>query len=187
MKKVLLALLLTVVAVLPVTAEPYDFRAKARFREAVKCDSTLAVTGAVTLSTPLTVASANSAIDRKITTVHLRGLAVQALDDSTTFKALITPGRAGTLKQVSIAAITKPAGGTNTVMVKKNDTTDMLAANFDPTTLTDVVASKPALHGTAANLAFTATDTISVVWTTGVQTIDAVGPTVTLEYELTDF
>lgn len=144
------------------------------------------INGVKTFGTPIVSASINAAIKKKLITVPFRGLAVQALDDSTVFTQLVTPGRAGTLTQVSIAAITPPIGGTNTVAVLKNDTTAMLAANFDPTTLTTVVASKPALHGTAGNLAFTSTDTISIVWTAGVQTTDAVAPTVTLEVELTD-
>lgn len=144
------------------------------------------IAGAKTFSTPITMASINGAAKKVITTVPFRGLAVQALDDSTVFTQLVTPGRAGVLTQASIAAITPPVGGTNTVAILKNNATAMLAANFDPTSLVTVVASKPALHGTAGNLAFTATDTIAIVWTAGVQTTDAVAPTVTLEYELTD-
>lgn len=148
--------------------------------------STLAVTGAITATVPIAAASLNAAGIRKIIVIPFQDFAAAALADDVTYTKLIAPGRAGVIKQISIAAITPPVGGTSTVDVLKNNATVCLAAPFDPTGLTTVVASKPALHGTAANYTFTATDTLAVVWTAGTQSTDAIGATVTVELELTD-
>lgn len=150
---------------------------------ATTLSSTLAVTGACTFSTPLTVAQVNSAIESKIIAVPIVG----TIADGTTYTLLVAPGRAGTVTKISIAAVTKPAGGTNTVEVLKNGTTTMLvAATFDPTTITtDLVSQALSLTATGADLALVATDVIKIVWTAGTQTTDAVAPVITIEMNLT--
>ena len=146
---------------------------------------TLTQTGAATFTVPLTVAAVNSAIDRhsQAGTIANGG----TIADGATHRVVFHPGRAGTLKQVAVSAITPPIGGTSTVKFLKNNATAMTAADFDPTGLVANTLSKPALHATAANLAFTATDTIVAEWVSGTQTTDAVGAGVSIEYELTDF
>lgn len=142
---------------------------------------TLGVTGAITPTVPLTVAAVNNAIESKLINVTIG--AGTALADSTAYYALVAPGRACTITKISIAASTKPAGGTNTVAIEKNGTTTVLnAATFDPTTIAaDNTSQALTLTGTGANLALASTDVLKITWTTGVQTTDAIAPVITVE------
>ena len=149
---------------------------------------TLEVTGAVTLTTPLTIANIGNAIKRERETYQFNGGNVLA--DGTTYKGYINTGRAGTLKAVFVAADTKPASGTNTVKVSiggTGGTNPLAAASFDPTTLTAKTISTVALSATAANVAFTAAQPIYVEWVSGTQSTAAVNASITLEYELLDY
>lgn len=113
----------------------------------------------------------------------------QALANSTTFSYVVAPGRAGTVTLLSLAALVKPAGGTNTLAIKKNNGNTMLStATFDPTTIGANNVSQPlTLTSTAADLTLTATDTITVIYTSGVQTTAAQAPTLTIEMLPTDY
>lgn len=144
----------------------------------------LAVTGSTTLSTTLTKASVRPNLRRQLFIV---APPISTLADGATYKMTVAPGRAGTVTQISVCANVAPAGGTNTVTFLKNGATALTAATFDPTSLTANVASKPALHGTAANLVLTATDTILVTWTAGTQTTDGQGASICIEVEFDDY
>lgn len=114
------------------------------------------------------------------------------LSDSTTYKAFLVPGRAGTVTRVSVMAGTAPAGGTNTVKVLKGSSsgnTMLSAASYDPTNLTDNQASTMTLTSTAADLAVTASGAdsgIYVEWAAGVQSTDAATVTISVEFEPDD-
>lgn len=122
--------------------------------------------------------------DRQIVSIGSGTLA-----NGTTFTYELALGRAATITQISIAASTVPVGGTNTVTVKKNGTTNLLsAANFDPTTIAAAQTSQVLpLSATAASLSLAATDTIDVVYTSGTQATAAIAPVITIEALLTDY
>jgi hypothetical protein len=152
---------------------------------------TLGVTGAVTLGTPLTAANIQTgSAKRELLTWHFASnIATQTAADSTTYTALLFPGRAGTVKAITFGCITAPIGGTDTLTVKKGTggNTMLSAASVDATTLTDGTGTPATLTSTSADLGLTATQGIEVKYAAGVQTTDAVDLSVTVEFEPTDF
>lgn len=112
-----------------------------------------------------------------------------ALADGSTNKVLFTPGRAGTIKAIKVACAVPPASGTNTLKVRKNGATTLIStASIDPTTLVAYVATALTLSGTAASLAFTATDTIELELVAGTQGTAMVAPSAQIEWQpTTDF
>lgn len=146
----------------------------------------LTVTGTTTLTTVLGGANINTAVSRQRQIVQIGG--GSTLADSTTYKHLVSIGRALTVTRILTAVNVKPAGGTNTLKVQKNASTTMLnAATFDPTTITaNNTIQALTLTSTAANLALDADDVIYIEVATGSQTTDAEGMIVVIEYLVTD-
>lgn len=135
----------------------------------------LLVNGTTTLSTPLTIISAENAIKGKVVTVDIGPTG--ALTNSTVYTSTTPIGFPCTVIGITLAAHVAPVGGTNTVAVQKNGTTTMLStATMDPTTLTSLVGKALTLTATPANLTLAATDTIDITYTSGVQTTAANGP-----------
>lgn len=150
--------------------------------------STVSITGALTLTVPLTVANAGNAVKRLLIPVIVN--AGGTLADNTTYKGYLPIGRVGKVTAVSVIAATAPAGGTNTVDVKKGGSAgqSVLSAAFNPTTLVADTISAASLNATPANLAFTATQGLYWEWVTGnPQTTDAINAALLIEVELTDF
>jgi len=116
--------------------------------------------------------------------------ATGTLANGATYTYLIAPGRAGTITQISISASVVPIGGTNTVTITNNATTNtaLSTANFDPTTITTAKTSQPlTLTATASDLILPATGTVSVVYVAGTQSTAAIAPVVSVEYLPTDY
>lgn len=121
--------------------------------------------------------------------IPLQAHFIGTIADGSTTKIVLVPGRAGVLKAADIAALVKPAGGTNTVKVEKivagSPTTMLSAASFDPTSITaNGTAQALALSATPSALAFNAADLIQVTWGAGTQTTDCQDACVGLELEL---
>ena len=105
--------------------------------------------------------------------------------NSTVYRLLFFPGRAGTVTKVSFGAEVAPIGGTDTLKVLKGSSagaTMLSTATVDATTLVANTATAPALTATAANLAVTATQGIYVEYSQGTTTTAAQDVTVTLEF-----
>lgn len=151
---------------------------------------TLAVTGEVSLSTSLKVANVNESVKREIIHVPFNGGA--ALADGVTYYATVPMARAGVIKKISISAVTRMAGGTNTLaLAKKNGGTSvnlLSTTNVDPTAVPAAAdtAEDLTLSGTPANLTFAAGDTLKGTLVCGTMTTDGVCYALLIEVEFTD-
>lgn len=154
---------------------------------------TLTVTGATTLTTPLTAANIQSgSAKRELMTVSLSP-STGANADSTVYRGMVFPSRAGTVTRVMIGCQTPPTVGTDVIKVLKGNSsgnTLLSTATFDANTLVANQGTAMTLTATGADLAITANGANSGIYceySAGVQTVDAIGITVTIEYEPTDF
>ena len=140
----------------------------------------------VKTGTELPKAHLNAGVKRERFTFNVNAGGTVA--DGTTYTTYFAPGRAGVVKGVYLIASTAPVGGTNTVDVKKGGAsgTSVLTAAFDPTTLVADTISTASLSGTAATVAFTATQGLYVAWVAGTQTTDGVRCSVCVEVEFDD-
>lgn len=110
--------------------------------------------------------------------------------DSTTYSALLIPGRAGVVKAIKFVSATPPVDGTDILLVKKGSSsgnTMLSAASVDATTMVANTVLSGTLTATSADLAVTATQPIYVAYTSGVQTTDAVGVGIQIEFEPDDY
>lgn len=117
-------------------------------------------------------------------------VATGTVADGTTYRALLFPGRAGTVTRAGWGCITAPVGGTSTLKILKASSagnTMLSTATVDPTTLTDNTFTPATLTATGADLAITATQGIYVELVAGTQTTDAVDVEAVIEFEPTDF
>lgn len=167
----LLALVMSMLVAAPSWAAPYTSKT-------TTLKNSLSVLGGLTLGTPLTIGNVNNAVKSNEFDINISG----ATTSSTTYRNLIAPGRASTLTKVSIAVNTVPAGGTCTLAVKKNNGNTMLsAATFNMTTLTANLVADVPLTAVAADLALTATDSITVEVVTGTLSTQANSPGIMIE------
>lgn len=144
-----------------------------------------------------TVTAANiqtGSAKRQLLTYHFASnVADGTAADSTTYRAVLFPGRAGIVKNISFGCVVAPTAGTDTLKVLKGSSggnTMLNAATYDANTLTANQASVATLTATAADLGVSATGAnsgIYVEYAAGSQTIDAKDISVTIEYEPTDF
>lgn len=152
---------------------------------------TLAVTGALSLTVPLTNANIGNAAKRWVVPFSFNSGGTLA--DSTTYRAWVVPGRAGSVKRIVLIAGTPTVGGTNTFKVLKGSssgTTMLSAASYDPVGLTANQASAMTLTATSADLAVTASGANSGVYfeyAAGVQTTDAINVGGMVEFEADDY
>ena len=141
----------------------------------------LTVTGTVTIPT--------SGLKRKFFTVALSPN-TGAAADSTVYRGFVFPGRAGTVKKVSIGCQVAPTVGTDTIKILKaatNGNTMLSAATYDANSLTAATSTPMTLTSTAADLSLTATQGIYCEYSAGSQTVDAIGIVATIEYEPSDY
>jgi len=113
-----------------------------------------------------------------------------AAADSTLYRGLAFPGRAGIVTRVNIGCQVAPTVGTDVIKVLKASSTGatmLSTATFDANTLVANTATLGTLTGTGADLAITATEGIYCEYSAGVQTVDAIDISVTIEFEPTDF
>lgn len=142
----------------------------------------------ITSSTPIVNASIGNGAKRQILQFAVNGGAT--LVDSTTYRSLLIPGRAGVVKAINFVATTPPVGGTNTIIVKKGSSagnTMLSTASISPTTLVANTVLPGTLTATSADLAVTATEGVYTEWAAGVQTTDAIGGLIQVEFEPNDF
>lgn len=150
---------------------------------------TLGVTGAATFSTPLTNANLGNSSKVILLTIPLSPPSAACVD-STVYRGTIFPGRAGTVKKITFGCQTAPTVGTDTLKVLKGSSsgnTMLSTATVDANTLVANTATTATLTGTSADLSITATQPIYAEYSAGVQTVDAIGVTATIELELTDY
>lgn len=150
---------------------------------------TLGVTGAASLTVPLTAANINGANKVKIVRIPLSPIN-GACADATVYRGMSFPGRACTVKKVTLGCQTPPSVGTDVIKVLKassSGNTLLSAATFDANTLVANTASSPSLTATGADLALTATQGIYAEYSAGTQTVDAIGIEAEIEIELTDY
>jgi hypothetical protein len=127
-------------------------------------------------------AAVSDAIADKIIALDL-GPGTGALANATVYVSTVCPGMAGTVMAVNICANVAPAGGTNTVTLSKDGTTNLLAAaNFNPTTLVNNTGTSIPLSTVAGATILDSNDVIIVTWTAGTQTTAAQAPTVEILY-----
>lgn len=156
---------------------------------------TLGVTGAVTLTVPLTAANIQTgSAKRQLLTYHFASnVADGTAADSTVYRAVLFPGRAATVKNISFGCVVAPTVGTDSIKVLKGSSsgnTMLSAATFDANTLTANQATAATLTATGADLTVAATGAnsgIYVEYSAGSQTVDAKDLSVTIEIEPTDF
>lgn len=150
---------------------------------------TLGVTGAASLTVPLTAANINGANKVKIVRIPLSPIN-GACADATVYRGMSFPGRACTVKKVTLGCQTPPSVGADVIKVLKassSGNTLLSAATFDANTLVANTASSPSLTATGADLALTATQGIYAEYSAGTQTVDAIGIEAEIEIELTDY
>lgn len=151
---------------------------------------TLGVTGAVSLTVPLTAANINTAIKRQLIPVTFGGGSTHA--DGATYIVSIPMRRAGTIKAIAISAATRMVGGTNTLAIAKKQggtsVTVLSTATVDPTAVPTAADTAEALTLTAtgADLIFAAGDVIKCTLTCGTMTTDGVGYSLAIDVEYTD-
>lgn len=197
-KRTILLTLIAFLAVGPVSAQPvftttYENGVRVKGGLTVVDGGLTVSAGAVsvpsiTSSTPIVNASIGNGAKRQILQFAVNGGV--ALADSTTYASLLVPGRAGVVKAINFVATTPPVGGTSTLIVKKASSagvTMLSTASVDPTTLVANTVLPATLSATAADLAVTATQGIYAQWATGVQTTDAIGGLIQVEFEPNDF
>jgi hypothetical protein len=110
--------------------------------------------------------------------------------DSVVYRGIIFPGRAGSVSKITIGCQTPPTVGTDVIKVLKassSGNTLLSTATFDANTLVANTATTPTLTATTADLAITATQGIYCEYSAGVQTVDAIGISVNIEFTPTDF
>ncbi len=154
--------------------------------------STVGITGALSLTVPLTAANIQTgSAKRELLTYHFApNVATGTAADGTTYRALLFPGRAGTITRAGWGCITAPVGGTSTLKILKassSGNTMLSTATVDPTTLANNTYTAATLTATGADRGVTATQGVYVELVTGTQTTDAVDLSVTVEFEPTDF
>lgn len=151
---------------------------------------TLGVTGAVSLTVPLTAANIQTGSAKRQLITAILSPNTGAAADSTVYRATLFPGRAGTVKQIVFGCQTAPTVGTDTIKVLKASSagnTMLNAATFDANTLVANTGTVATLTATGTDLAITALQPIYCEYSAGAQTVDAIGLTVTIEFEPTDF
>lgn len=154
---------------------------------------TLSVGGAVTFTTPVTAANIQTgSAKRQLLHARLSPPSGDAVD-STVYRALVFPGRAGTVKAITFGCEIAPTVGTDTIKVLKGSSagnTMLSTASFDANTLTANQGTAGTLTATGADLGVAATGANSGIYceySAGTQTVDARDVEVTIEYEPTDF
>ena len=150
---------------------------------------TLGVTGTASLTVPLTAANINGANKVKLLRIALSPN-TGACADATVYRGMVFPGRACTVKKVTLGCQTPPSVGTDVIKVLKassSGNTLLSAATFDANTLVANTASSPSLTATGADLALTATQGIYAEYSAGTQTVDGIGIEAEIEIELTDY
>lgn len=162
----------------------------------VQSEGTQTINGAKTFSTPPTITGGLTAANIQSGSAKRQVMRVSlspntgAAADSTVYKALVFPGRAGTVKAITFGCQVAPTVGTDTIKVLKATSagnTMLNAATFDANTLVANTGAPATLTATGADLGLTATQGIYCEYSAGAQTVDAVDVSVTLEYEPTDF
>lgn len=125
----------------------------------------------------------------KITLSPITGAAV----DSTVYRGMVFPGRAGTITRITVGCQTPPTVGTDVIKLLKGSSagnTLINAATFDANTLTANQGTAMTLTATGADLGIQASGANSGIYaeySAGTQTVDAIGIDATIEYEPTDF
>lgn len=151
---------------------------------------TLGVTGAVTLTVPLTAANVNQSVKRESIVFNFSGGGL--LVDGKTYVCSAPMRRAGTVKAISVSAHTRMAGGTNTLAFAKKQggasATLISTATVDPTAFPTAAdtAEAATLTSTAADLTFAAGDCLKSTLVCGTMTTDGQGYAVTIDVEYTD-
>lgn len=154
---------------------------------------TLGVTGAVTLTVPLTAANIQTGSAKRQVFVAYLSPNTGAAADGTVYRQTIFPGRAGTVTRISYGAQTAPTVGTDTIKVLKGSSsgnTMLSTATVDANGITANQVTTASLTATSADLGVAASGAGSCIYceySAGTQTVDAIGVTVTVEFEPTDF
>jgi hypothetical protein len=149
----------------------------------------LTVTGTTTLTTTLTKANVRPNLKRQRVFTLLSPPTAAAVD-STVYRALIPFGRAGTVTGVSWVCQTAPTVGTDTLKVLKGSSagnTMLSTATVDANGLVANTITNGTLTATGADLIVTATQPVYVEYSAGVQTVDAIGLGVCIEFEPDDY
>jgi len=152
---------------------------------------TLGVTGAVTLSTPLTAANIQTgSAKRELLVAKVCPAGGAATSNATTYFQYLYPSRAGVVKQITYSTNIDPVSGTNTIKVLKatssgNTMLSTASVSLNGTTIN--TATVATLTATGADLALTAGQPIYCEYAAGTQGAAAKDVTVTIEYEPTDF
>lgn len=149
----------------------------------------MTVTGTFTSSTTQGKANVKSNLKRVYACVALAPV-TGAAADSTNYSGFIAFGRAGTVTKITVIADTPPAGGTDTLAVKKASSagnTMLSASTYDMTSLVANTATSMTLTATAADLTLTAAQGIWLRYAAGVQTTDAINICVCVEFEPDDY
>jgi hypothetical protein len=113
--------------------------------------------------------------------------------DSVVYRGMIFPGRPGTVSRVTIGCQTPPTVGTDVIKVLKGSSagaTLLSTATFDANTLVANQGTAMTLTGTPADLGINGSGANSGIYceySAGVQTVDAIGINVTIEFTPTDF
>lgn len=167
----------------------------------VMTTSNQTIGGTKTFSTPPTITGGLTAANiqtgsakRELLHYQFAGnVATHTAADSTVYSALLFPGRAGTVKNITWGVVTPPTVGTDTLKVLKGSSagnTMLNAATFDANSLVANQATAATLTATGADLQVAATGAnsgIYVEYSAGTQTVDAVDLSVTIEFEPDDF
>lgn len=112
-----------------------------------------------------------------------------AAANGTVYKAVIFPGRAGSVSRVVVGNQVAPIGGTDTVKVLKNASngnTMLGSSSLDATTLTNFTPAQQVLTSTAADLSLTAAQGIYLEYNQGTTTTAAQDISVLVEFTPTD-
>lgn len=151
---------------------------------------TLGVTGAVSLTVPLTVANVNQSIKRQTLVINFAG--GLTLVDGTTYICSIPMRRAGEVKGIAISAATRMAGGTSTLAAAKKQggtSVNLLSTtNIDPASVPTAADTAEALTLTAtgADKIFAAGDCLKFTLTCGTMTTDGKDYSLSVDIENTD-
>ena len=110
--------------------------------------------------------------------------------DTTVYRAMICPGRAGSVKRVTYVTHVDPVSGTNVITIQKaafGGTTMLSTANVSLNGATADTAVQATLTGTGADLAVTAAQCVCAEYNAGTQGTDAEQVSVSVEFEPDDF
>lgn len=113
-----------------------------------------------------------------------------AAADSTLYRGVVFPGRAGTVTKITLGCQTAPTVGTNLIKVLKGGSsgnTMLNAATFNANTLVANTATDASLTATAADLTLTAAQPIYAEYSAGAQTVDGIGLVAVIEFQPDDF